>query len=179
MDIPDPSTLYGKQMASSEFYLQKNCLNYLIFRCCKLYGLSFAIGSQNIFEKINESVFLGESTSVDHRISFGWLDVTFLAILIKNTLIKSPTNRLFQISSKDTKSLFEFTNIMCEINSLDSSIFLKGRNKFPMTKDIETKFDDGMEQKYSLDVSNIEGYLNIIMPTVKESLKLTKERLES
>ena len=50
MDIPDPSTMYGKQMASSEFYLQKkNCLNYLIFRCCRLYGHSFRSSIRKYF----------------------------------------------------------------------------------------------------------------------------------
>jgi len=38
MENPDVITNYGKAQASAEFYLQKSSLNYLIFRCGKLYG---------------------------------------------------------------------------------------------------------------------------------------------
>ena len=72
--------------------------------------------------------------------------------------------------------MYEFATSLAKINELDDQLISKGRTSFPMIKDIETKFEDGHEQKYSLDTSNIEGYLNLKMPSVEESLKLTKDR---
>ena len=86
----------------------------------------------------------------DNRIAFGWLDVLFLCSIIKNVLKKEPTNRLFQISSLDVKTMYEFATSVAKINELDEQLLSKGRTSFPMIKDVETKFDDGHEQKYSL-----------------------------
>ena len=176
LDIPDPSTTYGKQMASSEFYLQKNCLNYLIFRTCKLYGHSFGLRSENIFEKVGKALMGDSVNTFDNRIAFGWLDVLFLCSIMKNVLKKEPTNRLFQVSSSDVKTTYEFATAVAKINGFDEQLVNKGRVSYPMIKDIETKFDDGHEQKYSLETANIEGYLNLKMPTVEESLHLTRDR---
>ena len=176
LDIPDPSTTYGKQMASSEFYLQKNCLNYLIFRTCRLYGHSFRLRSENIFEKVGNALMGGPVNTFDNRIAFGWLDVLFLCSVVKNVLKKEPTNRLFQIASSDVKTMYEFAVSVARVNGIDDQLLSKGRTSFPMIKDIETKFEDGHEQKYSLDTSNIEGYLNLKMPTIDDSLNLTRDR---
>jgi dTDP-4-dehydrorhamnose reductase len=176
LDIPDPSTIYGKQMASSEFYLQKNCLNYLIFRTCKLYGHSYALKSENIFEKVGSALAGGSVNTFDNRIGFGWLDILFLCSIMKNILKKEPTNRLFQVSSTDVKTMYEFATTVAKINQLDAQLISKGRVSFPMIKDIETKFDDGHEQKYCLETGNIESYLNFKMPSIEESLILTKDR---
>lgn len=179
MDIPDPSTMYGKQMASSEFYLQKNCLNYLIFRCCRLYGHSFRLRSENIFEKIG-SLSLGEGANTfDNRIGFGWLDILFLCSILKNVLKKSPTNRLFQISSLDAMTMYEFAKSVMLENKLDDSLVSKGRVSYPMIKDVDSNFSENLEQKYLLDTANVEGYLNLKMPTIIESIKFTRERMGS
>ena len=37
-DTPTPSSVYGNTVASSEFYIQKSCLNYIIFRCAPIFG---------------------------------------------------------------------------------------------------------------------------------------------
>ena len=72
--------------------------------------------------------------------------------------------------------MYEFALTVANVNELDEQLISKGRASFPMIKDVEAKFEDGHEQKYSLDTSNIEGYLNLKMPSVNESLKLTKDR---
>ena len=131
LDIPDPSTTYGKQMASSEFYLQKNCLNYLIFRTCKLYGHSYSLRSENIFEKIGKALLGDPINTFDNRIAFGWLDVLFLCSIIKNVLKKEPTNRLFQVSSTDVKTMYEFAISLARENDLDNQLISKGENLFP------------------------------------------------
>ncbi|MEX1098948.1 MAG: sugar nucleotide-binding protein, partial [Bacteriovoracaceae bacterium] len=40
-DTPMPSSVYGNTVASSEFFIQKSCLNYLIFRCSPIMGRSY------------------------------------------------------------------------------------------------------------------------------------------
>ena len=122
-------------------HLQKNCLNYLIFRTCKLYGQSYRLRSENIFEKIGKALLGDPVNTFDNRIAFGWLDVLFLCSIIKNVLKKEPTNRLFQISSTDVKTMYEFALTVANVNELDEQLISKGRTSFPMIKDVEAKFE--------------------------------------
>ena len=52
-DTPMPSTMYGSTMASSEFYVQKSCLNYIIFRCSPLIGRGYQFHDSNWVETLD------------------------------------------------------------------------------------------------------------------------------
>ena len=50
---------------------------------------------------------------------------------------------MFQISSTDVKTMYEFAHDVARVNELDEQLISKGRTSFPMIKDVETKFEDG------------------------------------
>ncbi len=49
-DTPLPNSAYGNSMSSAEYYVQRSCINYLILRCCPLYGRSYSSAHPNWFE---------------------------------------------------------------------------------------------------------------------------------
>ncbi|WP_417337183.1 SDR family oxidoreductase [Halobacteriovorax marinus] len=175
MDIPDPNTVYGKTQASAEFYIQKSSLNYIIFRSCKLYGRGHIENRKTFFETIQKDFMDRKNISCDDNVKTGYLDVYYLAMVLKICFEKGVKNRLFQISSNDTASFNEFVKDYCEIFSESSGLVQKGRWPFPFVASAAT-LPSGDKINFDLDISNIEGFLNINMPTVKESLEFTFKR---
>jgi dTDP-4-dehydrorhamnose reductase len=177
MDIPDANTLYGKTMASAEFYIQKTSLSYIIFRTCRLYGLSFNPLRMNWFESLQHKLSKGESLVLDTRVKTGFLDVYYLSLLIKLTLDYGVTNRLFQISSVDKMSMFEFAKAYAKVFQVSDSLFARGQSFFPMLADRSSNRKSSDDLLYSLDITNIEGFLHVSSPTIEDSLKTTFKRL--
>lgn len=164
---------YGKSQATAEFYLQKSSLNYLIFRCCKLYGRSIGIERLNFFEQLQERMFKGQSIVLDNFLFQGHLDVIFLAMIVKMCIEKNFSNRLIHVCSQDTMSYYEFAKAYCEIFSQSEGLISPGKWQFPYLKGIQSQ-----EKLYfKLDVSNLEGLLKIKMPTITESIEMTYKRL--
>lgn len=176
MDIPDPNTVYGKTQASAEFYIQKSSLNYLVFRVCKLYGRGFMEHRLNFFESIQRDFMQRKSVNFDDTLNTGYLDVYYLAMILKITFEKDVKNRLFQISSNDMATPYEFAKYYCEIFSESPALAQKGRWKYPIMATAAT-IPEAENIRFNLDISNIEGFLNIKLPSVKESLEFTFKRL--
>ncbi|WP_372653280.1 NAD(P)-dependent oxidoreductase [Halobacteriovorax sp.] len=170
MDIPDPNTVYGKTQASAEFYIQKSSLNYVIFRSCKLYGRGHLENRSTTFDKIQKDFMDRRNISCDDTVRTGYLDIYYLAMILKICFEKGVKNRLFQISSNDTATFNEFVKEYCEVFNEGTSLVQKGRWNFPSMTPAGDKI------KFELDISNIEGFLNINMPSIKESLQLTFKR---
>jgi dTDP-4-dehydrorhamnose reductase len=176
MDIPDSNTSYGKSQAAAEFYIQKTSLNYIIFRTCRLYGRSLKMSNSNIFENFQKEFHQGHSVTCDNHVSTGFLDVYYMAAMIKICFEKEVKNRLFQVSTKDMMTPFEFANAYCEIFNQDKSKISKGKWSYPLLKGSNS--GTGGDKFYlQMDISNLEGFLSIKLPSVKESLAFTFKRL--
>ena len=175
MDTPDAITNYGKSLAAAEFYIQKTSLNYLIFRCCRLYGRSANWNRPTWFEKVQERSALGKTSSLETNIHTGYLDVFYLAMIMKMTFDKMATNRLFQITSRDVVSMYDFARLYANTFSVSRELFIRTRYPFPImaTASLAPVED---ELFFKMDTNNIEGYLNIELPTVQESLEYTFSR---
>lgn len=172
MDNPDVTTYYGKALASSEFYLQKSSLNYLIFRCCKLYGRGISSLRYPFFEHLQKNFKENQTAIYDDSLRQGFLDVYYLAMVLKMCIDKNVANRLLHFCSQDIMTHYEFAKTYCDVFSESDGLVSKGKWPFPMLKGAH-----GVETpQFKLDVLNIEGVLKIKMPTIKESLEFTYER---
>jgi dTDP-4-dehydrorhamnose reductase len=175
-DIPDSNTFYGRTQASAEFYIQKTSLNYLIFRCCKLYGRTLLPHRTTWFEVLEKRLKLNQRLGVDNYIWFGFLDIMYLGMLIKLCIQKNAKNRLFQVCSSDTMTFFEFAEKYKEIFDVSSSSNTKSRWDYPLLATAAPSISG--EYNYDLDVVNIESYLNIDLPNITESIEQTFKRLK-
>ncbi len=174
MDIPDPNTILGKAKSSSEFYLQKTSLNYIIFRCCHLYGRGMKLAKLTWFEKLQKNLQDGNSIAVDDALQIGFLHIDYLAMLMKICFQKKVTNRLFQVCSKETMSYYQFSKAYCKIFGENEGLVKNGLWSFPLEHGRKLS----SLQNYLLDSSNIEGFLNITMPTIEESLEFTFKKFK-
>jgi len=175
MDIPDANTVYGKTQASAEFYIQKTSLNYIIFRTCLLYGRGYNPKNNTRFEAMQKKIHDNETITMDEYIQVGFLDVQYLALIIKICFEKSVQNRLFQVSTNDILSHFEFAKLYCDVFGESKTFVNRVRWPFPIAATAAV-VPTSEKLKFKLDINNIEGFLNIELPTIEESLKFTKNR---
>lgn len=175
MDNPDVITQYGKAQASSEFYLQKSSLNYLIFRCCKLYGRGVNPLRSNFFEKLQENLKNNKDEIYDDFVHQGFLDVYYLGMVLKMCIDKNVSNRLIHLSTQDTMTHFEFAKLYCDVFNESDGLISKGKWIFPIAKGANI---ERLEEHlyYKLDVLNVEGLLKIKMPSISESIDFTFKR---
>ena len=173
MDIPDPNTVLGRTNSSSEFYLQKTSLNYIIFRCCHLYGRGESITQKSWFESLQNNLLDGNTVIADGILKMGFLDVDYLGMLMKICFKKNVMNRLFQICSKDIESYYGFAKSYTQI--FNENVNLVKSGLWPLK--VEKGYKISELQSYYLDSGNVEGFLNITMPTVSESIQYTYEKL--
>lgn len=175
MDSPDVSTQYGKAQASSEFYLQKSSLNYLIFRCCKLYGRGVAPLGNTFFESLQKNIKNNKSAVYDNFVHQSFLDVYYLGMILKMCIDKNVANRLVHFSAQDTITYYEFAKLYCEIFNESDGLVNAGKWHFPMAKGANLeKLEEHLH--FKLDILNIEGLLKIKMPTLRESMEFTYKR---
>jgi len=174
MDIPDSGTVYGKTVASSEFYIQKTSLNYVIFRCCRLYGRGIHPYKLHWFELMQKQLMLGKNIALDDNIVTGFLDIYYLGLLLKLSFKTKVTNRLFQVCSRDFNTFYGFGQEYAKAFSTNESMFSKGRFAFPRVGNSARALGDGLY--FKMDTSNIEGYLNVKLPSIQESLEFTFKR---
>ncbi len=177
MDIPDSSTTYGKTVAASEFYIQKTSLNYVIFRCCRLYGRGHNPLYMTWFEKMQKAFHQGHNIQLDNLVMTGYLDIYYLAMLLKLAFEREVTNRLFQVCSSDVISIYNFGRLYASIFGENDSLIGKGRFNFPRINTMSGTGSLGDELFFKLDNSNVENYMNIKLPTTEESLKFTSFRM--
>lgn len=175
MDNADVITQYGKSQASSEFYLQKSSLNYLIIRCSKLYGRGVSPLRNTWFEQLQSNLKNNNSAIYDNFIHQGFIDVFYLGMILKMCIDKNVSNRLIHFSSQDTMSYYEFAKLYTEVFGESDGLINKGKWHLPILKSATVdRVDEHLY--FKLDVLNIEGLLKIKMPTIRESLEFTLKR---
>lgn len=173
-ETPFPNTAYGSSLSSTEFYIQRSCLNYLILRCAPLYGRSFNPGHANWFEYLQTAFVKSEPIIADDTVYTGFLDIYIMIRILKALLAKDVTNRLLHVSSSDFMTRYEFARLYAKVFKKDGSLIQRGSNKFPVEK---KNNQDAGSYYYRLDTANIEEVLNTKMPKVEESLVVTYKRL--
>ena len=176
MDTPDANTIYGKNQSTIEFYLQKAGLNYTIFRVCRMYGTGISLYHLNWLEYLHKMFSMNENVNCDNSIHVGFLDIHYLGMILKLCFREKTTNRLFQISSSDICTYYEFAQRYCKIfsRSQSESLIQKGRWQIPFIGDTPGFKDENLY--YMLELSNIEAFLNIKMPTIEESLEFSRKK---
>jgi dTDP-4-dehydrorhamnose reductase len=174
-ETPFPNTAYGTTLSTTEFYIQRSCLNYLILRCCPLYGRSYSPVHSNWFEFLQASFAKGEPFMADDTVYTGFLDIHILVRILKAALALNVTNRLFHVSSTDFMTRYEFAKLYAKIFKKDEGLIQKVNGKFPVDKG--KRDEESSNYYFRLDTSNIEEFLNTKMPRVEDSLKLTYKRL--
>lgn len=176
-ETPFPSTVYGNTLSSTEFYIQRSCLNYLILRCSPLYGRSYGPRHPNWFETVQTSLAQNINVQADDTVVTGFLDVVILARVMKAFLESTVTNRLFHVSSRDHMTRFEFAKLLTKIFKKDENLIQRSSVTFPMeSPKMMSKVSTG-QYYFKTDTFNLEDFLGIAMPSIEESLQLTHKRL--
>ena len=175
MDVPDANTIYGKNQVASEFFIQKNSLNYLVFRCCSLYGRGINPFKENYFEYLEKRLTDNKEVRSDNLVKMGFLDVYYLAAIMHICFKKEITNRLIQVSSKDLMTHYEFANSYNKKFHRSSGNVEQGTWSFP--KLLSGENETAVASSYNLETGNAEVFLSISMPTIEESLDFTYDRL--
>jgi dTDP-4-dehydrorhamnose reductase len=174
-DTPMPTSIYGNTVASSEFYIQKSCLNYIIFRCAPIYGRSYNKNSLNWLEVLERNNFLNEKITCDNKVYTGFIDVWSVAEVLKEAIETNVTNRLFQISSSDVMTRYEFASKYMEIFKGNTSVLSKGDWSFPRTENQIALQGLGEELYFRMDYENVENLFKLKMPTIEQSLQKTSD----
>lgn len=171
-DTPFPVTAYGNTLSSTEFYIQRSCLNYLIIRSAPLYGRSYGTKHPNWFEIVQAALAQERAVLADDNVVTGYLDVVILGRILKSFLNSAVTNRLFQISSRDFLTRYEFARMIARTFKKNEELVQKSSVNFPAN---DKKGSNVFS--FKMDTSNAETFLNVTMPSVEESLHLTFKRL--
>lgn len=167
-DTPMPSSVYGNTIASSEFYIQKSCLNYLIFRCAPIMGRSYNPMDLTFLEAIEKGNFKGEKIPCDSKIHHGFVDIWTVSKLLDSAIEDNVTNRLFQVGSSDIGTRYDFAKIYMEKFGGNSSLLQKSDWQFPRTENKIALQNVGEELKFSMDVENVEMSFKMEMPTIEQ-----------
>lgn len=176
-DTPFPSTVYGSTLSSSEFYIQRSCLNYLILRCSNLYGRSYGPKHPNWFETLQASLVLGQPVLTDDSVVTGFLDIYIMGRILKAIMEIGVSNRMFHISSRDYLTRYEFARLMARTFKKDENLIQKSAIPFPSEGgQSDSSSKSSYKYLFKLDNSNTEDFLGTKMPTIAESLKLTQRR---
>ncbi len=177
-DTPFPNTVYGNTLSSIEFYIQRSSLNYLILRCAPLYGRGYSPKHPNWFEVVQASLAQNRTVLADDTVYTGFLDILILGRILNSFLNSNATNRLFQISSKDFMTRFEFARLITKTFKKDENLIQRANIQFPDSTKMGNKNASG-EYYFRMDTSNVQEFLGTVMPSVEESLQLTFKRLST
>ena len=168
-DNPNSNTVFGHSKSSIEFYIQRTSINYLILRCCNIYGRSYHPCQLTKFEELQNSCVSGQEFIADRHVIGGHLDVVYLGMIIKLCWENKINNRLFHVSSQDQMSYFDFAQLYAKVFAQSALHIRPGIWPLNSSSDNEDLF-------FILDTANLAGQINVALPTIEESLRLTKQR---
>lgn len=177
-DIPFPNTALGNALSSSEFYVQRSCLNYFILRSAPLYGRAYNPKHPNWFEVVQSSLMKNETIKADDSVVTGFLDVHLLGKILKGALEANITNRLFQISSSNWMTRYEFARLCASTWKKDENLIQRVSGGYPNEQTSKNK-PAPAQYFFKFDLTNIEDFLGRKMPSVEESLQFTHKRFSA
>ena len=114
-EAPKPITIYGNSVASAEFYIQKSCLNYLIFRMGAIFGRGINPDKMNILEKLEFASLKKIELRCDDKIKTNFASTTDLAASIEEAIEHNLINQVVHIGSQDIMSQLEFAQLYKEL----------------------------------------------------------------
>lgn len=161
-DNPSPLTVYGKSKASAEFYIQKSCLNFLIFRCAPIFGRGINQNDPKFIEVLEREDFHKRRMVCDNRIETGFVDIFSLAKVIQTTFEMEITNKLIHVSSKSAMTHFEFAKLYLNKKNGDTTLLTAGSWDYPKSSSAELFF--------KLDTSSLSEELGIDIPDIPEMI---------
>jgi len=173
IDVSDSDTYLGKTKSAGEFYLEKNSLDYLIFRSCPVYGRNFIPWRPSFFEFLQRGLINKEQVNCDQFLSYGHLDVNYLGMVVELAMKRNIKNLLLQVCSRDTHSFYEFAQAYCKIFGDNKNLIKKWRWEYPTINTSKVKY-----RNFKMVVENLENYLDISMPSIEESLKYSFDRFK-
>jgi dTDP-4-dehydrorhamnose reductase len=176
-DTPMPTSIYGNTVASTEFYVQKSCLNYLIFRCCPLFGKTYNVNSLNWMEVLERYAYTDKKIICDTKVKTGYLDIWTICDLLKVAIEADFTNRLFQVTSRDTTDRYSFSKQFMQTFGFNDGLVSKGDWDFPRTENQFGLQNLGEELYFAMDYTNLEEAFNIKLPTIEESIERARNHL--
>jgi len=176
IDPSDSHTILGKTKSAGEFYLEKNSLDYLIFRCCQLYGRNLIPWRANFFEFLQRGLVSKKQVTCDQFLNYGHLDVNYLGMIIELAMKRNIRNHLLQVSSRDTGSFYQFAQNYSQVFGENEKLIKKGRWEYPTIRELDTSKDKA--RNFKMVVENLENYLDISMPSIEESLKYSLARFK-
>jgi dTDP-4-dehydrorhamnose reductase len=172
--ISAPLTVYGKILSEMEFVIQRSFQNYLIIRTAHLYGRSILYDHPMLLEKLERDINESKSMAIDNKVGCGFLDVDYLALVIDLALDNNSCNKMWQLSSKDIMTNFEFANLYAKIFYNMESFGKKGVWPFPFKSIfVANKVSREINHIFHMSVANLENSLGISCPTIQESLEYT------
>lgn len=169
-DTPTPLNVYGKTKASTEFYIQKSCLNYIVFRCAPIFGHGINKNDPSFIENLERGEFLKTKMDCDTRIRTGFIDIETLAQVIDKAIEKEITNILLQVSSSDTLTHFEFAKMYFEKISANTGLITPSEWPFPLSLNQNSSASAQSELYFKMDTSNLTVELGITPPSVSEMI---------
>jgi dTDP-4-dehydrorhamnose reductase len=173
-DTPMPLTTYGNIVSTTEFYIQRSSLYYLILRCCPLLGRSYS-GRPNWFEVMQSNFARGNPTLADDSVLTGYLDVNVLARALKSLIEMEVHNRLIHISSSDTLTRYQLALNYAKLFKKDRALVHKVAGTFPLES--RGKLGKAQNIHFQLDTGNLEQLLGVPMPSTETCLQLMKKRI--
>ena len=176
-DTPTPLSVYGNTVASAEFYIQKSCLNYIIFRCAPIFGRGYHPMDLNFVEALERNEFLNQRISCDSKVYTGFVDVHTVAEILKLAIEKNTTNRLLQLTTSDIMTRYDFAKLYLEKFGGNSGLLAKGDWKFPRTENLLAVQQMGEELKFSMDTMNLENEYNYKVLSISETIDKYKTKI--
>jgi dTDP-4-dehydrorhamnose reductase len=177
-DTPVPSSVYGNTIASAEFYIQKSCLNYIIFRCSPIFGRSYNQNDLKWCEAIERSEFLGQKIVCDTKVHTGFVDIHTVTDYLKKAIENNVTNKLLHVTTRDIMSRFDFAKLYLEIFGGNQALLVKGNWKFPQTENQIALQSLSDELRFHLDATNLEAEFQLKIPSIREMILSYKTKLE-
>lgn len=169
-DTPMPSSMYGSNMASSEFYIQKSCLNYIIFRCSPIIGRSYRYNDLKWVEVLDRYNYLNKKIVCDTKVYTGFIDVWTIVDILEEAIEMNITNRLFQLSSRNVMNYYEFSKKYLEVIKGNQALLSKGDWKFPKLDNQVTRQNNNEEAYFRLDISNAQNTFKSKLPSIEECI---------